>query len=290
MGKPLQFVLIAGLVLFAGAAAFLFQRVQKTSADYATLQSDEQAMRNRYGQAINEIAMIQDSLNAIVLGDEGARALATQLDAEQRLSQTKGDEALQRIAVLKAGIERTKDRIQELDARLKQSGVKVAGLQKMIANLKQNVAEREQMVTQLTGQVNELQTQVTGLTADVQSKQETIEVQTAAIEDKRRELGTVYYTIGSKKDLTDAGLVIAKGGVLGMGKTLEASGKVDGQYFTAIDTDEQTVIRIPSAKVQVVSDQPPSSYELQTVGETTELRILNPDRFRTVKHVVILTT
>jgi chromosome segregation ATPase len=290
MSKPIQFVLIAGVVLLAGAAAFLYQRVQKTSAEYATLQADEQAMRNRYGNAINEIAMIQDSLNAIVLGDEGARALAVQLDAEQKLSQTQGDEALARIAVLKAGIERTKDRIEELDARLKKSGVKVAGLERMVANLKASVEEREAMVAQLNTQVSDLQTQVTGLTADVEAKQQTIDTQVATLEDRRREIGTIYYTIGSKKDLSEAGLVIAKGGVLGMGKTLEASGKTDTQYFTAIDTDQETVIRIPSAKAQVVSDQPPSSYELSVVGETTELRILNPDTFRTVKHVVIMTS
>jgi chromosome segregation ATPase len=290
MSKPIQFVLIAGVVLLAGTAAFLYQRVQKTSSDYATLQADEQAMRNRYGNAINEIAMIQDSLNAIVLGDEGARALAVQLDAEQKLSQTQGDEALARIAVLKAGIERTKERIQELDARLKKSGVKVAGLERMVANLKAGVEEREAMVAQLNTQVADLQTQVTGLTADNEAKQQTIDTQVASLEDRRREIGTVYYTIGSKKDLSEAGLVIAKGGVLGMGKTVEASGKTDAQYFTAVDTDQETVIRIPSAKAQVVSDQPASSYELSVVGETTELRIINPDTFRTVKHVVIMTS
>jgi uncharacterized small protein (DUF1192 family) len=196
---------------------------------------------------------------------------------------------LDRIAELKAGLERTKVRIVQLDAHLKKNGVHIAGLEHMIVNLKRSVKEKEMAVAELEGRVDSLQTQVTGLAATVQQKDDNIAAQAQTIEDKRRELGTVLYVIGSKKDLTKSGVVTAKGGVLGMGKTLEATGKADDNLFTAIDTDMETTVHIPAEKVQIVSNQPASSYELTKVGKEMELHIIDPKEFRTVKHLVIVT-
>jgi hypothetical protein len=96
--------------------------------------------------------------------------------------------------------------------------------------------------------------------------------------------------IGTKKDLKNSGVVVAKGGVLGLGKTLEPAGQLDETLFTPLNTDAQSVITIPADKAQIVSDQPVSSYALQQVGEQLELRILDPREFRKVKHLVIVTT
>ena len=274
MRKSIVIALAAVCALLVGATAVVYSKYQKTTADYTALQEQEQSTRNRYGQAINEIATIQDSLNAIVLGGDEAQRLASSSSYQSEWS--KGDAALARIEILKAGIERTKEKITELDAKLKRNGVKLAGLEKMVARLRTNLAEKETQVAALTTQVHTLENEV--------------QVQAADIETKRRELGTIYYTIGTKKDLTDAGLVVAKGGVLGIGKTLEATGQINPGLSAAIDTDQETTIRIPAEKVQVVSNQPATSYTLVPVGENlVELRILDPAQFRTVKHVVIMT-
>jgi hypothetical protein len=114
-------------------------------------------------------------------------------------------------------------------------------------------------------------------------------VQGQTIEQKRSELATIYYAVGTKKDLTTAGMVVATGGLLGMGKTLEPTGKVEPSLLTPIDTDYQTSIRIPAPKVEVLSAQPSDSYELAVEGEETVLRILKPEDFRKVKHLLIMT-
>jgi hypothetical protein len=197
---------------------------------------------------------------------------------------------MDRIAVLKAGIERTKTRIRDLESRLKKSGVRIAGMERMIASLKETVTEKEGLVAQLSSRVDSLQTQVTGLVAEVQVNQENLRERDEQLEQRRRELATIYYTIGTKKDLTQAGVVVAKGGLLGMGKTLQPSGAIDQTRSTPLDTDQESVVRTAAAKVQVLSAQPPSSYELQLVDGKMELRILDPVEFRKVKHLVLLTS
>ncbi len=284
-------------MVLAGVACKLNQNLAQSRTEYATLRADEAATRERYGQAIGEIAAIQDSLEAIVVGDDGTRKLEEQLDTERSLSRERSDETMERIAVIRAGVERAKARIQDLEARLQASDVKVAGLEKLVQNLRASVAEKELVITQLTARVEELQTQVAGLTTKVQEGEQlieaqavTIETQTAAIEDRRRELGTVYYTIGTKKELKEAGLVVSKGGILGIGRTLKLSGEFDASMFTALDTDKQTVIHIAAEEARVLSDQPVTSYSLVPAGKELDLHILDPQAFRAVKHVVIMTS
>jgi hypothetical protein len=297
MRRFLWIPLLVLAVVLAGSAIKLNQNLTRSRAEYTALQAAEQATRDRYGQAIGEIAAIQDSLDAIVVGDDGTRELSQQLDAEKSLTKERSDETMDRIAVIRAGVERAKTRILDLEARLQAGDEKMAGLEKLVKNLRASVAEKEVVIAQLTTRVDELQTQVAGLTTKVQEGSQlieaqavTIETQTAAIEDRRRELGTVYYAIGSKKELKKAGLVVSKGGVLGLGRTLKLSGQFDASQFTAVDTDKETVIHIAAEEARLLSDQPVTSYALVQVGKEMELHILDPLAFRAVKHVIIMTS
>jgi len=284
MGKSMRVVVIAILVLLLGSIAVLYRKVQSTSASYTAIKTSEESTQDRYAAAINSIAEIQDSLSAIDLGAPTTGLTPSgNLQTEQRLTPSQGDEAMARIAVLKAGIERTKVRINQLESSLHKSGVKNKGLEKLVADLKQNVADKEQLVTELSARVDSLTNEVSGLATQVQVTQDTVRTQ-------RAELGTVYYVIGKKSDLTKQGVVEAKGGVLGMGKTLRPTGNYNQALFTPLDTDNQDVVFIPSAKkAQVVSAQPPSSYSLTASGSGLELRILDPQAFRQIKHLVIVT-
>ena len=155
--------------------------------------------------------------------------------------------------------------------------------------LKQELAAKEQLVADLTTQVDSLQTHVAGLTATVQESETRIAAQVDTLEDRRRELGTVFYVIGSRQDLMKHGVVVARGGVLGLGKTLDASGKVDETAFRSVDTDQESVIPISAKKAHVLTPQAPDSYALEVVNGQLELRILDPHEFRKVRHLVIVT-
>lgn len=275
MRSPLKVVLIVALLLFVGATAVFFQKYQQTNQTLTAVQAEDEETRGRYAAAIGSIATIQDSLNAIVLGDEAARLTPSGYEVERNLSQSQGDQVLAKIGLLRAGIERSKARIQELDQNLKKSGMKISGLEKMMAGLRRTVAKKEAMIADLSKQVESLHTEVNGLTV--------------SNEEKRKELGTVMVIMGTKKELTTAGAVFATGGVLGLGKTLKPTGRVDESMCVAVDTDQETTVDIPSKEVKVVSSQPVSSYTLEPVGDHTLLRILDPKEFRKVRHLVIVT-
>lgn len=284
MRKTATVALVALVVLLLGTSGVLYQKYQKTSANLSEMKVADEAARQRDAAAFSAIAEIQDSLSAISLAEPSLQARSEGQPGPNR------QEILDRIATLKESIQRTKDKIRQLDASSRQRGVKIAGLEKLIANLKTTVAGKEELITQLTTQMESLQTQVAGLETTVQQDQQTIVAKDQTIDEKQRELGTIFYVIGTKKELANSGLIESKGGVLGMGKTLQLTGKYDESRFTALNTDQETVVRAPATKVQVLSPQPTSSYELVVAGNQVELHILDPKEFRKVKHLVIMTT
>lgn len=274
------------IVLLIGTSGVLYQKYRQSSSDYAAMKTAEEAARAHFADAFNAIAEIQDSLSAITVADDQVRLLP---QTDRKLSAPDRREALQAIAQINASIQRTKEKIKTLESNLSKSGTKIAGLQRMINVLKHTMADKQVEVAELTERVDALQTTVAGLETSVQQAQDTILAKQQVIADTQRELGTIFYVIGTKKELTDSGIIIAKGGVLGMGKTLKLSGRYDESRFTTLDTDAETTVRAPSAKVQVLSPQPTSSYELRVEGNQVELHILDPREFRKIKHLVIMT-
>jgi peptidoglycan hydrolase CwlO-like protein len=272
-------------LLIAGAAALGFKFWQ----DYSSLKTSEQTTRDRYAETIDALGQIQDSLDAIALGDTTVRLLSQNLDAEQNLTQPIQREALDRIAELRGSILRSKERIRRLESDLKKRGIKVAGLEKLIAGLRRTVAEKEGLITQLSGTVDSLHSQVAGLAAEVAQSQEGIRAREQTIEERRRELATVYYIVGAKRELSASGVIVAKGGFLGLGRSLQPSGHINDDALTALDTDQETIIQVPSTRVRVLSAQPTSSYELKLVDGRMELHILDPRQFRKVRQLIILT-
>src|SRR5262249_47725255 len=132
------------------------------------------------------------------------------------------------------------------------------------------------------------QTQVTGRQGEVQQNHQTIQARDQQLEERRTELATIYFKIGSKKDLKDSGLIVSTGGFLGMGKSVQLTGKLDESQFTRLDTDSETLIHTQSAKARVLSAQPASSYELKLEGEEMELRILDARESRKIKPLTIM--
>jgi hypothetical protein len=290
MRRPVAIALAAAVVLLLGTSVYFYNQNQKTTVAYTDMKTSEESVRSQYADAFNAIAEIQDSLNAI--SDRGNKMELRQNQQSELTGAPNRQQALESIAALNASIQKTKERISGLEASLHKSGVKMAGMQRMIANLKDSVTSKEQQIAELTGQVDNLQVQVTGLQTTVQSDSVTLVAKDQTIEDKRKELGTIFYVVGSKDDLKKTGVIEAKGGVLGLGKTVQLTGRYDSGQFTAIDTDQETVIHTTAdktSKVKILSAQPRGSYEVVQAGTSVEIHILDPTAFRSVKHLVILT-
>ena len=289
MRRPVAFALVVAVLALLASTVVLWQKYRTAATDYTEMKSTQDAAQAHYGEALNAIGEIQDSLATLGVGDATRPLLPGSPAAERGLSLLKGREALDRIALIKAGIQRTKQRIAELERRVHLGGVKLAGLEHVIVNLKATLAQKEAMIAQLSGRVDSLQTQVGDLGTQVAQGHGVIADQQLTIERQRQEMGTILYVIGDRDALTHRGLVVATGGWLGLGKTLQPAGSLNDSLFKSMDTDAESIIPVAAAKARVITAQPTSSYSLLPAGKTLELHILDAKAFRTVKHVVIVT-
>lgn len=289
MRKTLVPLLAAGVVLLGGLSAWLLVQNQNSKLAYQDLSAAEESSRQSYNRTLDAIAEIQDSLDVITPRDSAFQVVPGSLAAEQEMAGPDGRKALERIATLRASIERSRERIQKLEARLRAEGDRVGGLRRMVANLNRTLEERQRVLADMSARVETLQGEVGTLQTVVQEKNETLIARDATIEERRRELATVYYVVGTKQQLAQQGAIIAKGGVLGMGKTLLPSGNLPEGTGVALDTDVSTVVRTDAAKARVLTPQPAGSYELKLVDGRMELHIVNPTEFRKVRQLVIVT-
>jgi chromosome segregation ATPase len=289
MRKPVLYALIAAIVVLVALAAVLLIGYQRKSTDYANLKTAEETSRAGYAEAFNAITEIQDSLNAISAADTTVRMLSAGAQSELKVTEAMRRDALERIALLNASLQRNKDRIRRLETGLRKSGLQVASLERMISDLKEQAMQKETYIAQLASQVDSLQTTVTGLKTEVQQSQETIRARDQSLEERRSELATVYYVVGSKSELVKLGVIASKGGLLGVGKTLAVTGSYDESQFKPLDTDRETVVTTAAPKVQVLTGQPVASYELKLEGGTMNLHVLDAREFRKVRHLVIMT-
>jgi hypothetical protein len=290
MRRPIQVLVAVAALLLGGATVFLYTQLQDSRTTNDKLQTASRATQEQYAQTIGAIATIQDSLNAIGPRDQPLSADGSKLSEERRMGAPSGEEALERISLLRASIERNKQRIDRLEASLRTSKLHAGGLAKLVASLRRTTVEKEAQIALLSAQVDTLHVQVGALTTHVAEVEETVRVRDVTVADRQRELATVYWVAGEKGALQKAGVIESRGGLLGMGKTLKPSGRAPGSAFHQINTDEQSVIQLSSAKAQVISAQPLSSYELRPINGKIELHIIEPQEFRKVRQLVIVTT
>jgi len=288
MRQPATFVLAVLTAVLLVAGILLYQKYRRTEAAYTATKAAEETVRGQYSEAITAIAEIQDNLNAIDLEETDVRLLSQDIEADSRVTQSRKDQIKERIEDLNASVQQSKERIRQLETTLKESRLKIAGLEKMIESLKMTVANKEARIGRLTAKVDSLSTRVVSLEAETRRAQETISEQQQTIEDKRREMETIYYIVGSRKDLKKLGIIEETGGVLGMGKSVQLASNFSRGYFTPLDTQEEQMIPTRAARIRVLSGQARTSYDIRVAGDYAAVFITNPREFCKVKYVVVM--
>ena len=189
------------------------------------------------------------------------------------------------IVLIQQTINKHKNRLTELEKRLKQSTNYNETMQKSIANLKGQLEEQQKTINGLTEQLAAAHVQIKNLNQSVDSlsavnKNVTKEKEAAQQQSKQLtaevdNLNTCYYVIGSKKELK-ANKIIETGFLR---KTKILQGDFERSYFTKADRRTLSEIPLHSNKAELMTNHPKDSYEIVTNGNVKTLRILNPHKF-----------
>lgn len=189
------------------------------------------------------------------------------------------------IVLIQQSINKHKQRLAELERRLKQSTNYNATMKKSIENLKAQLEDQQKTINGLTEQLAAAHIQIKNLNQSVDSlsnanKAVTREKEAAVQESKQLShevdnLNTCYYVIGSKKELK-AHKIIETGFLR---KTRILEGDFEMSYFTKADRRTLNEIPLHSSKAQLMTNHPKDSYEIVDHGNVKTLHIKDTNRF-----------
>lgn len=283
--KRLKF-LIAGLALTAALFNFSCKEGNEKEANPAldsasAVNTELNGKLNEKEQAIQEFVTafneIQDNLNQIKEKEKIVTGSAKSGDVKSKEDQIKED--IQAIYDLMG---KNKNRINSLSKKLKDSRVKVEGLEKLIENLQAQLNEKDGEIADLKSQVEALNIELSNLNTNYQEMEQESSVKT-------EKLNTAYYAFGTSKELKEKGIITKEGGFIGLGKSSKLKEDFNRDYFTKVDITEVTSITIGAKKAKFLTTHPSGSYKL--VGEKTveKIEITNPEEFWSAsKYLVIV--
>ncbi|MDE5870447.1 MAG: hypothetical protein K2H22_00660, partial [Muribaculaceae bacterium] len=192
-------------------------------------------------------------------------------------------EVRQNLQSIKDRLQKNRDLLSQMQAKLDKTGGENSVLKKTIADLQARIDRQEAKIAELTTQLEAANEEIMLLNEQVTKGQEDLQAETAAREQAQAEAtaaenlaNRVYYAIGTNKELKQNGLLEKK--FLGATKVLQ--GDFNENYFTAGDKRTLSVINTGGKKVKIWGNVPKDSYEiLDNANGTQSVKIINPKQF-----------
>ena len=192
-------------------------------------------------------------------------------------------EVRQNLESIKERLQKNRDMLSQMQARLNKSNNDNSVLKKTIADLQARIDRQEEKIAQLTSDLENANAQIAELNTQVAQGEESLREETAAREQAQAEAtaaenlaNRVYYAIGTNKELKQNGLIDKK--FLGATKVLQ--GDFNQNYFTAGDKRTLSVINTGGKKVKIWGNVPKDSYEIiDNANGTQSISILNAKEF-----------
>lgn len=241
----------------------------------------------------------QDSLlvlmNDIADGMTQIKAMENILSTPSELTAESQDRRKQihdDMMLIQQTLQQRRERLEELEKKLRNSSANNATLQKSIATLKQQIDDQETTIASLRTELANANIHIERLTANVDSLNNEVANVNAA-KDKAQseanelnnELNTCYYALGSKKELKEHNLIST--GFLRKTKIMPQD--FEQSYFTRADKRTLLNIDLHSKKAKVLTNQPADSYQIvEAPNGNKVLKIVAPARFWNTSNFLIV--
>lgn len=198
---------------------------------------------------------------------------------EDELTEDKRAKIQESINTIQQLMDENKGKIDALNKKLKSSNKKNKQLEELIANLNQQITEKDKEISALKEQLAALNIRAEVLAATNDSLNTVNTNNQNTISEQDVELNTVYFCMGTFKELT-ANKVLDKGGVFAAKSGSKLSADVNMDYFTKTDKRKINEIPVGAKKVSLKTSHPSGSYKLITENKTvTKLQITDATKF-----------
>lgn len=277
----------------------------ENSSKYKALKAQLDSLNTEYGIQSSELDEVFATLNEVEAGLKSIReseniiAVQSQTQDGMEVPAESKIQIKQDMEAVKQAIKKYQQQIAELK---KDNRIQSQQFKKRLNALSKELKEKSELIENLTAQLDEKDAQLEIKTKEIASLGEVVsnlknEVNTLSIEEKKlkdkvasqeQELYSVYYIVGSKSDLIDAG-VITKGGLF---KSAKVSYLSEQDTFVKIDYRNISIINTNAKRAKVLSIHPKGTYTLENDAESGEVSLIISDPaafWEQTKYLVIQT-
>ena len=267
--------------------------VMATSCNGGSTSTKEQldSLQAAYDQRNADYNELNEFLGVIATGLDSIALQEGQILTPGESPSLNREQIKKNLDAYKQTLDTQRQRIAELEKKLKTGNANSAQMKVIIASLKQQMAQKDEEIAMLRKQVDDQNVDINSLKENVENLRQHNEMQAGLIVSQQEtilsqdaSLNTAYIKIGTKKDLKEAGLLT--GGFLK--KTKVDFTKIDKSMFRAVDVREVEKIDIPAQNAKVMTPQPENSYRIDKIGKNNVLSIVNPEKFWGVSNFVII--
>lgn len=223
---------------------------------------------------------IQDNLAAISVKQDDIQVMSK----DPELGEDSRKEILQQIQNINFLREQNARKVRQLQNKLKNTEAennKLKGennqLQTMVDRLVLQIKAKDEQIESLQNQLADLDMQYSEL---FDQYQEQVDLNLETI----KELNTVYYAMGSMKELIDNNVVIKKDGFIGIGKKTDLSSDMNEDYFTKGDKTKIKEISVGGKDPKFITDHPSDSYK----WENGKLIITDAQKFWKISKFLVV--
>lgn len=269
---------IAAIILTAA----VFSGCQNNAAKQEQLASQNDSLLTVIAE---RDAALDEMINAIKLVEQGFRSIN---EAQGRINLNAADSETNRNETLKKDIELisktladNKAEIERLKTQLAKSQSGSQQLKAMLDNLQAQLDAKTLEIADMQKKLAEKEIHIGELDKTVEELSKTKNEQEQTIRQQSDELNTVWYAIGTKRELKDQN-------ILDGGEVLKES-DVNYDYFTKADMNKLTTIDTHARRAKLLTTHPDGSYTL-TRGENKlyTLEITDARSFWSVSRYLVI--
>ena len=235
--------------------------------------SENDSIVNSYASYINKVRenlhQIREHKGLIVIDKKNPEQLSI-------------DNAIQEIEIIGNLMVENDRLINQLKSDLKNSDMQLGEFEKTILSLSEEVQIKNREIYYLQQEMESMDASLGELFDAYNEKVAELDV----INDL---LNTGWFTIGSKSELLNNGIITKEGGVIGIGRTSVLKDDFNKSYFTKVNINEFIEIPLGVKSVDFITSHPKSSYELIGDSPIKKVKILDSGKFWSIsKHLVIM--
>ena len=199
------------------------QRIRTLSAKDSALLKEVVQRDSTITSDIRQLNDIQDNLDSI----KRRERILFLTDEDKPGNNTVADiKAIDKIII------NNKREINRLEYQLKRQNKKDADLEKMIARLTAEVNDKENEIVEMQSKYSTMNDTLKALIRQFNDSMVVIEKQRQSINEMTTAARTIYYAIGTIKELKRQGVISKEGGIIGIGSVAQLKSDFNTEYFT----------------------------------------------------------